>query len=359
MNQRNLVLVGTKKGAFVFESRDGRRTWKSSGPHFKGTEVFHVVYDQRNKAMFAAVESWVWGPTVAKSTDMGKTWKESKKAAKFPKTDKATVSKVWHIQPGLEDEPNVMYCGTAPAALFKSNDAGETWWPNKALLSHPARPKWQAGAGGLCLHSILVDPRDRKSMLIAISAVGVMKTTDGGKTWGFRNKNVIADFLPKGHQFPEFGQCAHHIVSNPAKPNVVYQQNHCGVYRTDNRGESWIDISKGLPSRFGFSIAVDYNNPKRVYVGPEESGDARLPPAGRFLIWASDDSGRHWEPMSSGLPKHSWYAVLREGMSSDEEDPCGIYFGTTTGQLYGSRNAGKHWELIADGLPPIYSVSTG
>jgi photosystem II stability/assembly factor-like uncharacterized protein len=359
MNQKNLLMVGTKKGAFVFESKDGRRTWKASGPHFKGFEVDHVVYDARNKAIFAAVVSAVWGPTVAKSTDGGRSWKESKRAPKFPKGGKLTVEKVWHIQPAGDDAPGVVYCGVAPAALFKSTDAGETWTINKALFNHETRPKWQPGFGGLCLHSILVDPRDPKSLLIGISAVGVLKTTDGGRSWGFRNKNVRADFNPPERRFPEYGQCVHHISNHPSRPDVIYQQNHCGVYRSNNRGESWIDISKGLPSRFGFPIAVDFNDPKRVYVAPDETGGALLPPNDRFLVWASDDAGRSWSPMGAGLPRRSYYNVLREGMASDMEDPCGIYFGTTTGQLYGSRNCGKQWELIADGLPPIYSVSTG
>jgi photosystem II stability/assembly factor-like uncharacterized protein len=359
MNQSNIVMVGTKKGAFVFESKDGRRSWRSTGPHFKGTQVFHVTRDPRSKVIFAAVDNFVWGPTVARSTDLGRTWKESEKPPKFPKGSGLSVGKVWHIQPANEDEPDVMYCGTDPAALFTSMDGGDTWSLNQGLFKHKTRPKWQAGFGGLCLHSILVDPRDPDTLIIAISSVGVVKSTDGGRTWAFRNKNVLADFLPPGHQFPEYGQCTHHLVRTPSRPDVIYHQNHAGVYRSDDNAENWVDISEGLPSRFGFGIAVDFNDPKRVYVAPEESGAARLPPNGRFLVWGSDDAGKSWSPLSSGLPRHSFYNVLREGMASDMEDPCGVYFGTTTGQLYGSRNGGKRWELIADGLPPIYSVSTG
>jgi photosystem II stability/assembly factor-like uncharacterized protein len=359
MNQRNLVMVGTKKGAFVFESKDGRRTWKSTGPHFKGTPVFHVVHDKRNGSLLAAVDSFIWGPTVARSSDVGKTWKEAKRAPKFPKGGDLSVSKVWHIEPANEDEPGVVYAGTDPAALFKSKDWGETWTLVRGLTDHPSRPKWNPGNGGLCLHSILVNRKDPDSLLVAISSVGILKSTDGGKSWNFRNKNLLADFLPPKQQYPEFGQCPHHLVSHPSKAGLVYQQNHAGVYRSEDWGERWIDISKGLPSRFGFGIAVDHNDPKRIFVAPEESGAARLPIAARFLIWGSEDSGKTWAPLSSGLPRHSYYNVLREGMASDKEDPCGIYFGTTTGQLYGSRNAGGRWEMIADGLPPIYSVSTG
>ncbi len=356
MNNKTTVMVGTKKGAFVFESEDDRRTWKSSGPHFKGTEVYHVTYDPRNKTMLAAVDSFVWGPTVAKSTDMGRNWKESKKAPKLPRESKLSVVRIWHIQPANEDEPDVVYCGTDPAELFKSKDGGESWTLNKALFKDETRPKWQAGFGGLCLHSILVHPKDPDSLLVAISAVGVMKSTDGGESWAFRNKDVLADFFPPKRQYPEYGQCPHHLVRHPSRPDVIYQQNHCGVYRSDDGAETWVDISRGLPSRFGFPVAVDSNDPRRIYVGPAASGAARIPPKNRFLVWASDDAGKSWSSLGAGLPKRSFYNVLREGMASDTEDPCGVYFGTTTGQLYGSRNGGRRWGLIADGLPPIYSV---
>ena len=359
MNSRNLLMVGTKKGAFVFESKDGRRTWKSTGPHFRGTQIYHVAYDPRNKLVLATVDSYVWGPTIARSADFGKMWKQSAKPPKFPKKSDLTVARVWHIEPANEDEPSVTYCGVDPAALFRSDDAGDSWSLNQGLANHESRPKWGPGNGGLCLHTILVDPRDPDTVIVASSSVGVMKTTDGGKTWGFRNKDTLADFFPPKQQYPVFGQCPHHLVRHPKSSELIYQQNHCGVYRSDDGAENWVDISKGLPSRFGFALATDANDPKRVFVAPAGSGDARLPPDGRFLVWGSDDFGKSWTPLGSGLPRRSYYEVLRDGMSSDKEDPCGVYFGTTTGQLYGSRNAGKRWELIADGLPPIYSVSTG
>jgi len=209
----------------------------------------------------------------------------------------------------------------------------------------------------MCLHSILVEPGNPKTMQVAISAVGILKTTDGGVTWAFRNKNLRADFMP--NKYPEYGQCPHHLVRHGSRPKVIYQQNHCGTYRSDDGGETWVDISRGLPSRFGFPIAVDSTDPKRIYVAPEESGAARLPIDGRFLVWASDDAGKHWSPLGSGLPRRSFYTVYREGMTTDGDDPCGVYVGTSTGQLFGSRNGGRRWELIADALPPIYSVSAG
>ena len=352
---RNLILLGTKKGAFVFESSDGRRTWKSSGPHFKGTPVMHVTHDARNGLTFAAVDNSITGTTVAKSSDLGRTWKEGEAPPRFPKGEAWTVKRVWHIEPSNEDEPDVVYCGVDPGSLFRSDDRGETWELNRGLYDQETRPKWNPGAGGLNLHSILVDPRDAGTLEVAISSAGILKTTDGGETWGFRNKRIRADFSP--NKYPEYGQCPHHMVRSPSEPDLLYQQNHCGVYRSDDNGETWKDISSNLPSRFGFVIAVDWNDPRRVYVAPEESGAARLPIGARFMVWASDDSGKSWSRMEEGLPKHSYYTTYREGMDTDEEDPCGVYVGTSTGQLFASRNSGRSWELVADGLPPIFSVS--
>lgn len=353
-SDKTLVMLGTKKGAFLLESKDGRKTWKTTGPHFKGTQVFHVMYDPRSQLVFAAVDSDVWGPTIAASADFGKSWKESEKPPKFPRGSDWSVKKVWHIEPGSPEEPDVLYCGTDPAALFKSADAGKSWSLNKGLYNHETREKWQAGFGGLCLHSILVDPRDRSNIIIAISAVGVMKTTDGGKTWGFRNKNLRADFYP--NKYPEYGQCPHHLIRHPLDPDVIYQQNHCGAYRSGDNGETWVDISKGLSSRFGFPVAVDTSDPRKVYLAPEESGEARLPPEGRFLVWGSEDGGKHWTPRGRGLPRRSYYTTYREGMTSDGGDPCGIYVATGTGQVFMTKN-GVSWNAIAEGLPPIYSVA--
>ncbi len=349
-------MVGTAKGAFIFTSKDGRRTWKVSGPHFKGTPVFHLAYDPRSDMFLAGVNSFQWGPSIIRSFDSGKNWKRSENQPKFPKGSDLSVKNIWHIEPGTEDEPDTIYVGVDPAALFKSTDNGETWILNEALLNHETRKNWAPGFGGLCLHTILIDPRDSRKQHIGISAVGTLFTEDGGLSWRFQNKNVRADFYP--NKYPVYGQCVHKVVRHPDRPDVLYQQNHCGQYRSDDNGESWVEIQNNLPSQFGFPIAVDANDPKRVYTSPLESDGARVSPKGRFAVWASDNSGKHWVELNKGLPKPpSYFCVLREGMTADMEDPCGLYIGTTTGQLFYSRNQGRTWSKISDSLPPIMSVS--
>lgn len=353
-----VLMVGTAKGAFLFTSKDGRRTWKASPQNFKGTPVFHLAYDARSSNFFAAVNSFQWGPTIVRSSDNGNSWKRPKTPPKFPKGSGLSVKNVWHIEPSSEEEPDTLYAGVDPAVLFKSEDRGNTWAINRGLLNHKTRKKWNPGAGGLCLHTILVDQKDPRRMHIGISAVGTLYTEDGGETWSFQNKNVRAGFLPKGHQYPVFGQCVHKVVRPPGSSNILYQQNHCGQYRSDNNGKDWIEIQNNLPSEFGFPIAADANDPKRAYVTPLEGAENRVSPKGRFSVWATDNSGKEWEELNKGLPSvPSYFAILREGMTSDKEDPCGVYVGTTTGQLFCSRNAGRDWNKITDQLPPILSVS--
>lgn len=350
-------MVGTAKGFFLFTSKDGRRSWKASEQNFKGCPTFHVTYDPRNKMFLAGVNNFQWGPTVVRSSDQGKTWERSKNQPKFPKGSGLAVKNIWHIEPGPEDEPDVVYAGVDPAVLFKSEDKGESWTINKGLLNHKTRKKWMPGFGGLCLHTIMVDPNDPRRMHVGISAVGTLFTEDGGETWAFQNKNVRADFLP--NKYPVFGQCVHKVVRHPDRPNVLYQQNHCGQYRSDNNGEDWVEIQNNLPSGFGFPIAVDANDPKRAYTIPLEGGENRVPPKGaRFAVWSTDNSGKDWQAEDKGLPSPpAYFTILREGMTADREDPCGVYVGTTTGQLFYSRNSGKEWSKITDQLPPILSVS--
>lgn len=349
------LLVGTRKGAFVFTSDRSRKSWKVSGPHLKGNEIYRVAYDRRSGTVFASVNSAQWGPTLARSKDLGGDWKMSKTPPKFPKSSGLSVARIWQIAPGPEDEPGLVYAGIEPACLFKSDDGGESWTVNEAMMNHKTRKKWTPGAGGLCLHSILLNPKRPRRILIAISAVGTMRSDDEGKSWKFQNKNVLADFLP--NKYPVFGQCVHKLAHNASAPDVIFQQNHCGVYRSDNAGENWTNIRGNLPSRFGFPIAVDANEPRRVYVAPLEGDFSRIAPDGHFAVWASDKGGGEWSRLDSGIPKVSYFTILRDGMVADDEDPCGLYFGTTTGQLFASRDQGNNWERITDGLPPILSVS--
>jgi len=350
-----VLLVGTRKGAFVFSSGKGRKEWKVSGPHLKGHEVYHMAYDRRNGHILASIISNHFGPTVARTTNMGGEWKESKTPPKFPKGSGLSVARLWHIKPGSEDETGVVYAGVEPACLFKSTDAGETWAVNEALMTHKTRKKWTPGGGGLCLHTILSSPKEPRRIHVAISAVGTLRTDDGGDSWKFKNKNVLADYNPV--KYPEFGQCVHKLAFSPSDPDVIYHQNHCGVYRSDDAGDNWIDIRNNLPSRFGFPVAADANDPKSAYVAPLEGDYSRIPPEGRFAVWGTDNRGKEWFKLNDGIPAVSYYTVLRDGMVSDQEDPCGLYFGTTTGQLFASRNQGRNWAKVADGLPPILSVS--
>ena len=261
----------------------------------------------------------------------------------------------WNIQPGRDAEPGVLYAGIQPAALFKSTDSGQTWEINEGLYDHPHRGKFFPGAGGLALHTILPHPADLNQMWVAISTGGTYYTADGGETWAPRNKNVRADFSPD--KFPEFGQCTHKMVFHPSNPNRVYQQNHCGMYRSDDGGLNWIDIGEGkLPSRFGFPIVVHPHEPDTIFIVPEEADQYRLSIDGKFVVWRSRDAGETWEPLTNGLPDPAYLVALRGAMTTDDCSDAGIYVGTSTGQIFASRDGGDSWYLLADYLPPIYSL---
>ena len=352
---RQILMVGTRKGAFVFTSDSGRRSWKLSGPELKGNETYHMAYDRRSRTVLASVSSSHWGPTVAKSKDLGKSWKVSRTPPKFPKGSGLSVARIWQIKPGTDDDEGVVYAGVEPACLFRSDDGGEKWTVNEAMLNHKTRKKWQPGGGGLCLHTVVLSERRPKRILIAISAVGVMRSDDNGETWGFKNKRLLADFQPE--KYPEFGTCVHKLAINQSKPDTIFQQNHTGVYRSDDAGDDWKDIRNNLPSRFGFPATVDANDSERFYLAPLEGDFSRIPMGGHFAVWATDNGGKEWHKLDSGIPKTSYFTVLRDAMVTDQGEPCGLYFGSTTGQLFASRDQGNKWEKIADGLPPILSVS--
>jgi hypothetical protein len=378
MSKKVMVLVGTRKGGFIFESNTKRKKWQVSDIQFKGWNVMHIQMDPRDQRLHAATSHFVYGPTTHYSDDLGKTWTQAKQVPLITRPSKSgrpssTVEeafqseggekvtkpegmiKVWNITPGRDSEPNVLYAGAQPASLFKSEDRGETWTMNDALYDHPQRGQWNPGAGGLTLHTILLDPTNPKRMYIAVSAAGCYRSDDGGLTWAPYNKNVRADFM--GTNFPEFGQCVHKMAMHPSNPNVIYQQNHCGVYRSDNAAEDWIDIGEDkLPSRFGFPIAVHPTDPKTIYIALEESDQYRMSVDGKFSVWRSRDAGDTWERLMDGLPERAQLVVLREAMATDSFEDAGVYIGTDTGQLFYTRDSGDSWELMADYLPPIQSV---
>ena len=352
-----MVLVGTKRGLFCLTSRD-RETWNVEATSLQGHRIYSAVLDQRNgHRLFAADNGDFFGTFLRYSDDFGETWHEAEQGIQFPEGSDQKLSNIWVIEPGRDSEPEVVYAGVDPASLWMSTDNGKSWAINEALNAHPTRPRWEPGAGGLCLHSIIVDPSNAKRMWIGISAVGCLRTDDGGQSWVFANKNTRADFLPT--RYPEFGQCIHHIIQHPAQPDLLYQQNHCGIYKSLNAGDDWIDIQQNLPSEFGFPIALDVHDPETVFTVVED-------PMGRhnvgdqFTVYRTENGGESWEPLTQGLPAGSGVrlGVLRQAMCTDTMNPCGVYIGTNTGQLFASSDRGNSWKLIADFLPPIYSVTT-
>jgi photosystem II stability/assembly factor-like uncharacterized protein len=317
-----------------------------------------MAFDTRDgKTIYAAVNSGHFGPTVQRSRNFGKTWDNAENPPRFPEGSGLQVENIWHVEPGSADEPDTVYAGVAPAALFRSDDGGNSWQMNQNLNNHPSRAEWQPGAGGLCLHSILVDPAHPKRMYVGISAVGVLKSEDAGKTWNLKNKNVRADFL--ADKYPEFGQCVHKLVMDPKRPDSLYQQNHCGVYRSSDAAENWVEISKGLPSTFGFPLATHPHESERFYVIQEDGDFSRVMANREFAVYETENAGRTWKKRSKGMPKEKAYVgCYREGLATDQLDPAGVYVATRMGHLFHSTDEGKSWRLIAQWLPPIYSVST-
>lgn len=350
-----LVMVGTKRGLYLLSSRD-RKNWEVEATGLKGRRIFYAMLDQRSGArMFAAENGDFFGSFVKYSDDFGESWQEPEQGIQFPEESGQKLQNIWVIEPGRDNEQGTLYAGIDPANLWVSKDNGVHWSVNEALLKHPTREHWFPGAGGLCLHTIVVDPTNANRMWIGISVVGCLRSDDGGQSWKFQNKNVRADFLPD--KYPEFGQCIHRFVQHTKNPDILYQQNHCGIYKSVNGGDDWIDIQHNLPSEFGFPIALDAHNPETVYVIVED-------PYGRnnvgqqFTVYRTDDGGESWQSLTEGLPAGNGVSlgVLRHGMCADTLDPCGIYVGTNTGQVFASANRGDSWQLIADFLPPVFSV---
>ena len=353
-----LLLVGTTKGGFLFRSNAARSAWEVGGPYLPGSAVYAMNYDGRQgrRRIWAGSNNPFWGGRLHSTDDFGREWTNPPESPiKFPQPTGATLKQIWQVAPGRESQPDTLYCGVEPAAIFVSRDAGETWSLVDGLWNHPHREKWQPGGGGLCLHTILPDPEQPNRIRIAISAAGMYVTEDDGKSWRASNKGVRAEFLPDKH--PEFGQCVHKVVQSRGKPQRMYLQNHWGLYRTDDRGETWVDVANGVPSDFGFGMAIHPRDPDSVWIVPLESDQFRCTPEGKLRVYRTRDGGAKWEPLANGLPQDGAYeTVVRDALAADTMNPGGVYFGTRSGKLFGSANEGDAWSVIADGLPPIVSV---
>lgn len=353
-----LLLVGTMKGAFVVRSDAERRQWTIHGPHFRGETVYSLAFDQRGgrTRMLAGTQSFHWGSVVRASDDFGATWSSPERQnVRFPEESGLAVANVWQLRPGRDSEPDVLYAGVEPAALFESRDAGETWSAVEGLLSHEHRPRWMPGGGGLCLHTIVLDAAEPRRMGVAISTAGFYRTDDGGRSWQPRNQGVRAQFLPD--RYPEFGQCVHKVVNHPARPERLFLQNHWGLYRSDDWGDSWHDVANGVPSDFGFAMEMHPHDPDTVYIVPLESDEFRVVPEARLRVYRTRDAGESWHALEGGLPQEGAYeTVLRDALAADTHDPAGIYFGTRGGKLWGSADEGASWSEISDALPPIVCV---
>src|SRR6516225_59075 len=384
------LLVGTKKGAFILTSDGKRKKWDILGPLFAGWEIYHMKGSPSdpNRIYVSQTSGW-FGQVIQRSDDGGKTWfmpgtpspdelnkvfgMPAGESNKFvydtsPETGKPLTThqwydgtqnpwefkRVWHLEPSLTD-PDTVYAGVEDAALFRSTDGGKNWHEFAGLRGHGSGPRWQPGAGGMCLHTVILDPKNPGRIYIAISAAGAFRTDDGGKTWKPINKGLRSQYIPD--QNAEVGHCVHHIAMNAKRPGTLFMQKHWDVMRSDDAGDSWHEVSGNLPTDFGFTIDVHAHEPETIYVVPIKSDGEHFPPEGKLRVYRSRTGGHAWEPLTKGLPQHDCYVnVLRDAMAVDSLDSCGIYFGTTGGQVYASADAGDSWAPILSDLPAVLSV---
>ena len=384
------VLVGTRKGAFILTADGKREKWDISGPHFAGWEMYHLKGSPADpNRIYASQTSGWFGQVIQRSDDGGKTWIQPGTPAGEPTTAPGGMPKgesnkfvydnsqetgapltthqwydgtqhpwefkrVWHLEPSLTD-PDTVYAGVEDAAIFRSTDGGKSWHELPGLRGHGTGPKWQPGAGGMCLHTIILDPSNPDRIFIAISAAGAFRTDDGGKTWKPINRGLKSQYIPDPNA--EVGHCVHHIAMNPSRPKVLFMQKHWDVMRSDDAGESWHEVSGNLPTDFGFVIDVHAHEPETVYVVPITSDGLHYVPEGKLRVYRTRTGGNEWEALTKGLPQSNCYVnVLRDAMAVDSLDSCGVYFGTSGGQVYVSANAGDTWAPIVRDLPAVLSV---
>jgi photosystem II stability/assembly factor-like uncharacterized protein len=384
------VLVGTRKGAFVLTSDGQRRRWEVEGPHFAGWELYHVKGSPADPdRLYASQTSGWFGQIIQRSDDGGRTWHQPGTPPGEPTTtpdgmpkgesnkfvyDSSTETgkpltthqhydgtqrpwefkRVWHLEPSLTDADTV-YAGVEDAALFRSKDGGRSWSELPGLRGHGTGPQWQPGAGGMCLHTIILDPGDPRRIYTAISAAGAFRSDDGGETWKPINRGLHSQYIPENTA--EVGHCVHHVAMHPKRPGVLFMQKHWDVMRSDDAGDSWREVSGNLPTDFGFVIDVHAHEPETIYVVPIKSDSEHFPPDGKLRVYRSRSGGNEWEALTQGLPQKDCYVnVLRDAMSVDSLDPCGVYFGTTGGQVYASADGGDTWSPIVRDLPPVLSV---
>ena len=360
------ALVGTRKGAFVLTSDGKRQEWKVDGPYFAGWEIYHVKGSPAEPdRLYASQTSGWFGQLIQRSNDGGATWEPVGNEFNY---DGPTgthqwydgtprpweFKRVWHLEPSLDD-PETIFAGIEDAAIFRSTDGGTSWQELPALRNHKSGPSWQPGAGGMCLHTIIFDPNNKQRIFVAISAAGAFRTDDGGETWQPINRGLHSEYIPDATA--EVGHCVHRIAMHKSRPNVLFMQKHWDVMRSNDAGDSWQEISGNLPTDFGFPIDVHAHEPDTIYVVPIKSDSEHFPPDGKLRVYRSRSGGNEWEPLTNGLPQSDCYVnVLRDAMAVDSLDRCGIYFGTTGGQVYVSPDDGDTWKPIVRDLPPVLSV---
>jgi photosystem II stability/assembly factor-like uncharacterized protein len=360
------ILVGTRKGAFVLTADARRASWDVSGPHFAGWEIYHVKGSPLDPDRIYASQTSSWfGQVIQRSDDGGRTWEPAGNEFRYagvPGTHQWydgtphpwEFARVWHLEPSLFDVDTV-YAGVEDAALFRSTDGAKSWQELPGLREHGSGKHWQPGAGGMCLHTILQDPTDPARLFIAISSAGAFRSDDAGKTWKPVNRGLVSEQIPDPKA--EVGHCVHRIAMHPSRPHVLFMQKHWDVMRSDDAGETWREVSGNLPSDFGFPIDVHAHEPETIYVVPIKSDSEHFPPDGKLRVYRSRTGGNEWEALTNGLPQRDCYVnVLRDAMAVDALDPCGVYFGTTGGQVYGSPDGGDRWTPIVRDLPPVLSV---